>query len=94
MRRCWCADLLFHDLKRSGARNLVRAGVSPHHAVMITGHKTLAVFNRYDIVDERDIVEAVEKLERHQKSNLSPISVPTTPSEPILPEAVPPKGIQ
>lgn len=87
-------DLLFHDLRRSGARNLVRAGVAPHHAAMITGHKTLSVFNRYDIIDERDIAEAVEKLERHQKSNLSPISVPTPPPEPAQPENVPQNDIQ
>jgi integrase len=87
-------DLLFHDLRRSGARGLIRAGVSPHHAAMITGHKTLSLFNRYDIIDERDIADAVDKLERHQKSNLSPISVPTPTSEPAHPEAVPPKGIQ
>lgn len=63
-----CPDLLFHDLRRTGARNLVRAGVAAHHAAKITGHKTLSVFNRYDIIDERDIADAVDKLERHQTS--------------------------
>jgi integrase len=74
-----CPDLMFHDLRRTGARNLVRAGVAPHHAAKITGHKTLSVFNRYDIVDERDIADAVQKLEKHQNERNFAQSLHTAP---------------
>ena len=30
--------------------------------VQLTGHKTVAVFRRYDIINERDLIEGVEKL--------------------------------
>ncbi len=35
----------------------------------ISGHKTASVFQRYNIVDERDIMEAGQKLNEKQKSN-------------------------
>ena len=42
---------------------MIRAGVPQKTAREISGHKTDAVFNRYNIVSEADIRDAARKLE-------------------------------
>ena len=60
-------NLKVHDLRRTGARNLRRAGVDRDIIRRIGGWRTESVFRRYNIVDESDLRDAVVKLENSQR---------------------------
>jgi integrase len=72
---CGCSDLKYegrivHDMRRTAARNLRRIGIAEGVIMKIGGWKTRSVFERYNIVDQRDKREAIEKLEKAELERL------------------------
>jgi integrase len=68
-KRTRYTGLIFHDLRRTAARNLRRAGISETVIMKIGGWRTRSVFERYAIVSRGDIVEAMRKLQINQQES-------------------------
>ena len=50
-----------HDLRRSGVRHLIHAGVDPHTVMAFRGHRTPSMLKRYHIIALDDLRAAAAK---------------------------------
>lgn len=56
-----------HGIRRSGILNMVRSGMPEKIAMSISGHKTRAVFDRYNITSTDGVKDAIRTVSRYNR---------------------------
>jgi integrase len=62
-RKAGLTHVWFHDLRRSFVTNARRRGVAESVVMRMSGHRTRNVFDRYNIVEDEDVRNAVKVIE-------------------------------
>jgi integrase len=57
----------FHDFRRTATRNMALAGVPEKHIMQVTGHKTTAMLDRYNITVEQDTYNTLTRTQEFLK---------------------------
>ena len=58
-----------NDLRHCASTNLRRAGVDTATAIKIVGHKSEKLWKRYNVIDERDLTQAAQKVHKYLQEN-------------------------
>jgi integrase len=64
-------DFRFHDLRHCATTNMRRAGIDAITIMKITGHKTLAMFKRYNSFHEKDLRAAAAQINTYLTRELN-----------------------
>ena len=76
--------------QRTAARNLIRASVPERVAMLLTGHKSRAIFDRYDIIHEQELLDAGDQLVAYLAQQAQAPRRRAHPTGAAAPRAAPP----
>jgi hypothetical protein len=71
-----------HDLRRSGVKHYIDAGVDPHTVMQWSGHRTESMLRRYHIIDLEDLRRAGKRASEYRgpADNVHPLRDGAPPS--------------
>ena len=72
---------IVHDLRRSGVKHLIDAGVDPHTTMAFSGHRTASMLKRYHIIDLDDLRRAALRAQDYSgsRATVTPITATSQP---------------
>ena len=78
--------------RRTAVRNLIRANVPERVAMLLTGHKSRAIFDRYNIIHEQELLDGGDQLVAYlaQQAQAVPARQRPHPAGPATPRTAPP----
>ena len=76
-RKAELTHVWFHDLRRSFVTNSRRRGVPESVVMRMSGHRTRNVFDRYNIVEDEDVRNAVKAIEAGTARDLADEASPS-----------------
>ena len=79
-----------HDCRRTAARNLIRASVPERVAMLLTGHKIRAIFDRHHIIHEQELLEAGDQLVAYLAQQAQARPPRARPTSTAVPHTAPP----
>jgi len=59
---------IFHDLRRSAVLEIIRSGITQSVALKISGPKTASMFRRYNVSDDTDLREAMQRVQEYREN--------------------------
>ena len=71
LKRAGLDGMWFHDMRRSFVSNSRRIGVQESVVMRMSGHKSRKVFDRYNIVSDDDLKQAVQLIEQSRQKEVS-----------------------
>ena len=63
--------MTYHDLRHSFCTNMRRAGVDTLTTMVISGHKSIEVFKRYNTIAPQDLQKAIRQLGTYMDTDTS-----------------------
>ena len=86
-----CSSQRVSTVATGSSRNLIRASVPERVAMLLTGHKSRAIFDRYNIIHEQELLDAGDQIVAYLAQHAQATPRGRRPHRPAPPPRAPPR---